>query len=107
MPKSKSHSTPGVKPGHGENLCHINELENRGGGGWTREDRGGEEPVTEIIDRRQRAVMPARELLLQGLGFLGMQGVVHGDHHVVAELQMDKTWHHRQLETDGEIAHEN
>jgi hypothetical protein len=26
--------------------------------------------------------MLARELLLQGLGFLGMQGIVHGDHHV-------------------------
>jgi hypothetical protein len=60
--------------------CLIHGLEKRGGGGGTQEDRGAETPVTEIIVRCQRAVMPARELLLQGLGSLGMQGIVHGDH---------------------------
>ena len=34
------------------------------------------------IEEQVQPIMLARELLLQGLGFLGMQGVVHGDRHV-------------------------
>jgi hypothetical protein len=80
LSESKSHSTPDVRPGHGGKPCHINGLVKRGGGGGTQEDCGAETSVTEIIVRCQRAVMPAREQLLQGLGSLGMQGIVHGDH---------------------------
>jgi hypothetical protein len=58
--------------GTGKRPCLLNGLERRGGDGGTRGDRGVEAPVTEIIDRCQQAVMLARELLLQGLGFLGM-----------------------------------
>jgi hypothetical protein len=56
---SKSHSTPGVSPGHGKKTLFYQWIRESRWGWWDMGGpwRGG--PVTEIIDRRQPAVMRA------------------------------------------------
>jgi hypothetical protein len=80
LPESKSHSIPGVRPGMVKRLCVINGLENRGGGSGTRGDRGAGAPVTEIIDRRQRAVRLAGAA---GLASPGERALSYGGGRVV------------------------
>ena len=57
--EGKSHATPGVALVHGEKPCVLNGLEKRGGVGGPGWRVRCERPVTEIIDRRQPAVMRA------------------------------------------------